>query len=226
MTAKHSPRSSVTRGPWRVLPSLAVILVLLGSPVSGSQKKKYSYSKTTGGFLIGAEARCLFVVTSMTSGDFFDGLDLYETPTGPEFKKHGVKVEYFPAALTIVVGFALGSHFCFPKRDVNFDEAQARAILQSLRFQLFWKEGTDEKPVDNAEPVRLILGPVKDLRVPHSLPPGYVDGYSWQFLCHVITKNLPLTAHLEMKLYDEHDNLIARHTVIDLSSPLSISPWR
>lgn len=204
----------------RLLLALGPILLSQGKETAlAAEHKRFTYAASIGGpgLTVRSESMCLYVTTAIRSGEFFDGLEFNETPTGIEFRKRGARMEYFPTDTDIWVQFALSPNFCEPGTKMSFDENQARFILQSITFQLDWKQGADEKPVQNREPIKLIQGPTKGFHSPFF--PGPFNGLVWTFLCRAASIQIPLTAHLEIKVYDHEKNLLARRTAIDLTSP-------
>jgi hypothetical protein len=216
---------------WQVIALIVVGLSVSAlprtdKPLSAAQKKRFAYPVGPG-LGIRTSTMCLFIVAAMRSGDFFDRLEVYETPSGVVFRKHGAKLDHFPDDTDIRIQFSLSPSFCGPGSKRSFDEDRAKAIQQSLHFELLWKQGVEEFPVESREPIKLVMEPTKGTQDPFFKEPySALDGFVWAFLCHAASGKIPLTAHLELKVYDEHNTLLARGTVIDLTSPPGPRPLK
>src|ERR1700679_4232397 len=86
---------------------------------------------------------CVNFSPVMTSGEFFDGLQRHETPSGDEFRKNSRVVTNFPEQLTVQLQLSIS--VC--DADI-YTPAPAPGFVNGIRFKAQWKRGLAMRPVE------------------------------------------------------------------------------
>jgi hypothetical protein len=103
-----------------------------------------------GGGFSQAGATCILFVAQLSAGDFFLGLRIKETSSGPEYWSGPQRVTKFPPELTVNVLAYLGT--C--GRPETADLRSAKTELQALRWTAAWKTGMKLRPVKGLDVVQ------------------------------------------------------------------------
>jgi hypothetical protein len=128
----------------------------------------------------------------MTSGDFFDGLQRRETPSGDEFHKNSRVVKDFPEQLTVQVQLSIS--VC--DADI-YTPAPAPGFVNGIRFKAQWKRGLAMRPVAQFAVQRVaITSEEGDSRM--------------LFLLKIRDKDVPLTDHLIISVISPQGKLLSR----------------
>jgi hypothetical protein len=128
----------------------------------------------------------------MTSGDFFDGLQRHETPSGDEFHKNSQVVKNFPEQLTVQVQLSIS--VC--DADI-YTPAPAPGFVNGIRFKAQWKRGLAMRPVAQFAVQRVaITSEEGDSRM--------------LFLLKIRDKDVPLTDHLIISVISPQGKLLSR----------------
>lgn len=128
----------------------------------------------------------------MTAGDFFDGLQRHETPSGDEFRKNSRVVTNFPEQLTVQLQLSIS--VC--DADI-YTPAPAPGFVNGIRFKAQWKRGLAMRPVEQFAIQRVaITSEEGDSRL--------------LFLLKIRDKNVPLTDHLIISVISPQGKLLSR----------------
>jgi hypothetical protein len=128
----------------------------------------------------------------MTAGDFFDGLQRHETPSGDEFRKNSRVVQNFPEQITVQVQLSIS--VC--DADI-YTPAPAPGFVNGIRFKAQWKRGLAMRPVEQFAIQRVaITSEEGDSRL--------------LFLLKIRDKNVPLTDHLIISVISPQGKLLSR----------------
>ena len=128
----------------------------------------------------------------MTAGDFFDGLQRHETPSGDEFRKNSRVVQNFPEQITVQVQLSIS--VC--DADI-YTPAPAPGFVNGIRFKAQWKRGLAMRPVEQFAIQRVaITSEEGDSRM--------------LFLLKIRDKNVPLTDHLIISVISPQGKLLSR----------------
>jgi hypothetical protein len=84
---------------------------------------------------------CVVFDGFMRAGDFFEGLERTDTPSGPEFRKKSKPVNSFPEEISVEIDARVNK--CFEKMPVP---GLATDLMNSLRFEAEWKRGAEVRP--------------------------------------------------------------------------------
>jgi hypothetical protein len=135
---------------------------------------------------------CVTFGPVMTSGDFFDGLQRHETPSGDEFHKNSRVVRNFPEQITVQVQLSIS--VC--DADI-YTPAPAPGFVNGIRFKAQWKRGLAMRPVAQMTIQRVaITSEEGDSRL--------------LFLLKIRDKDVPLTDHLIISVISPQGKLLSR----------------
>jgi hypothetical protein len=135
---------------------------------------------------------CVNFSPVMTSGEFFDGLQRHETPSGDEFRKNSRVVTNFPEQLTVQLQLSIS--VC--DADI-YTPAPAPGFVNGIRFKAQWKRGLAMRPVEQFAIQRVaITSEEGDSRL--------------LFLLKIRDKNVPLTDHLIISVISPQGKLLSR----------------
>src|ERR1700677_1104484 len=135
---------------------------------------------------------CVNFSPVMTSGEFFDGLQRHETPSGDEFRKNSRVVTNFPEQLTVQLQLSIS--VC--DADI-YTPAPAPGFVNGIRFKAQWKRGLAMRPVEQFAIQRVaITSEEGDSRM--------------LFLLKIRDKNVPLTDHLIISVISPQGKLLSR----------------
>jgi hypothetical protein len=135
---------------------------------------------------------CVNFSPVMTSGDFFDGLQRHETPSGDEFQKNSRLLTNFPEQLTIQLQLSI--FVC--DADI-FTPAPAPSFVNGIRFKAQWKRGLAMRPVSEFKVQRVaITSEEGDSRL--------------LFLLKIRDQDVPLTDHLIISVISPQGKLLSR----------------
>jgi hypothetical protein len=135
---------------------------------------------------------CVNFSPVMASGDFFDGLQRHETPSGDEFHKNSRLVTNFPEQLTIQLQLSIS--VC--DADI-YTPAPAPSFVSGIRFRAQWKRG-------------LAMRPVTELRVQRVAITSEEGDSRLLFLLKIRDQNVPLTDHLIISVISPQGKLLSR----------------
>jgi hypothetical protein len=135
---------------------------------------------------------CVNFSPVMTSGEFFDGLQRHETPSGDEFHKNSRVVTNFPEQLTIQLQLSIS--VC--DADI-YTPAPAPSFVSGIRFRAQWKRG-------------LAMRPVTELRVQRVAITSEEGDSRLLFLLKIRDQNVPLTDHLIISVISPQGKLLSR----------------
>jgi hypothetical protein len=128
----------------------------------------------------------------MTSGDFFDGLQRHETPSGDEFHKNSQLLKNFPEQITVQVQLSIS--VC--DADI-YTPAPAPGFVNGIRFKAQWKRG-------------LAMRPVTELRVQRVAITSEEGDSRLLFLLKIHDRDVPLTDHLIISVISPQGKLLSR----------------
>jgi hypothetical protein len=135
---------------------------------------------------------CVNFSPVMTSGEFFDGLQRHETPSGDEFHKNSRVVQNFPEQITVQVQLSIS--VC--DADV-YTPAPAPSFVNGIRFKAQWKRGLTMRPVEQFAVQRVaITSEEGDSRL--------------LFLLKIHDRDVPLTDHLIISVISPQGKLLSR----------------
>ena len=123
----------------------------------------------------------------MTAGDFFDGLQRHETPSGDEFRKNSRVVQNFPEQITVQVQLSIS--VC--DADI-YTPAPAPGFVNGIRFKAQWKRPVEQFAIQRVA----ITSEEGDNRL--------------LFLLKIRDKNVPLTDHLIISVISPQGKLLSR----------------
>jgi hypothetical protein len=135
---------------------------------------------------------CVNFSPVMASGDFFDGLQRHETPSGDEFHKNSRLVTNFPEQLTVQLQLSIS--VC--DADI-YTPAPAPSFVSGIRFRAQWKRG-------------LTMRPVTELRVQRVAITSEEGDSRLLFLLKIRDQNVPLTDHLIISVISPQGKLLSR----------------
>jgi hypothetical protein len=135
---------------------------------------------------------CVNFSPVMTSGDFFDGLQRQETPSGDEFHKNSRLVTNFPEQLTVQLQLSIS--VC--DADI-YTPAPAPSFVSGIRFKAQWKRG-------------LTMRPVTELRVQRVAITSEEGDSRLLFLLKIRDQDVPLTDHLIISVISPQGKLLSR----------------
>jgi hypothetical protein len=135
---------------------------------------------------------CVSFSPVMTSGDFFDGLQRHEMPSGDEFHKNSRVVTNFPEQLTVQLQLSIS--VC--DADI-YTPAPAPSFVSGIRFRAQWKRG-------------LAMRPVMDLRVQRVAITSEEGDSRLLFLLKIHDRDVPLTDHLIISVISPQGKLLSR----------------
>lgn len=135
---------------------------------------------------------CVNFSPVMTSGEFFDGLQRHETPSGDEFRKNSQVVTNFPGQLTIQLQLSIS--VC--DADI-YTPAPAPSFVSGIRIKAQWKRGLAMRPVQQFAVQRVaITSEEGDSRL--------------LFLLKIRDQDVPLTDHLIISVISPQGKLLSR----------------
>jgi hypothetical protein len=135
---------------------------------------------------------CVNFSPVMTAGDFFDGLQRHETPSGDEFRKNSRLVTNFPEQLTVQLQLSIS--VC--DADI-YTPAPAPSFVNGIRFKAQWKRG-------------LAMRLVTELRVQRVAITSEEGDSRLLFLLKIRDQNVPLTDHLIISVISPQGKLLSR----------------
>ena len=135
---------------------------------------------------------CVNFSPVMTSGEFFDGLQRHETPSGDEFHKNSRVVTNFPEQLTVQLQLSIS--VC--DADI-YTPAPAPSFVSGIHFKAQWKRGLTMRPVQQFAVQRVaITSEEGDSRL--------------LFLLKIRDRDVPLTDHLIISVISPQGKLLSR----------------
>ena len=134
---------------------------------------------------------CVTFAPEMSAGDFFDGLQRLDLPSGPMYRKFKQPVTYFPTYFEVEI--YVNIHQC----DADlYTSAKAPDFVSKIKFHLQWKRNLDMRPADfTIEQVPLNLDDGDDRLL---------------FLMRIKDDNVPLSDHLILSVWNEQGKLLSR----------------
>ena len=135
---------------------------------------------------------CVTFTPVMTAGDFFDGLQRHETPSGDEFRKNSRVMTDFPDQLTVQLQLSIS--VC--DADI-YTPAPAPSFVSGIRFKAQWKRG-------------LAMRPVTELRVQRVAITSEEGDSRLLFLLKIRDQDVPLTDHLIISVISPQGKLLSR----------------
>ena len=134
---------------------------------------------------------CVTFAPEMSAGDFFDGLQRLDLPSGPMYRKFKQPVTHFPTYIEVEI--YVNIHQC----DADlYTSAKAPDFVSKIRFHLQWKRNLDMRPADfTIEQVPLNLDDGDDRML---------------FLMRIKDDNVPLSDHLILSVWNEQGKLLSR----------------
>jgi hypothetical protein len=134
---------------------------------------------------------CVTFEPLMQSGDFFEGLQRLDLPSGPMFRKNRTQVTTFPTFLQ--VDMHVNIHEC----DSNlYTSAASPDFVAKMKFRAQWKRDLDMRAADFTVE-----------RVPLNLEEG---DNRMLFVLRLKNQNVPLTDHLIISVWTDHGKLLSR----------------
>jgi hypothetical protein len=134
---------------------------------------------------------CVTFSPEMSAGDFFEGLQRLDLPSGSMYRKSKQPVTQFPTYIEVLV--YVDSHQC----DADlYTSAKAPDFLSKIKFRLQWKRELDMRPADFTLE-----------QVPLNLDEG---DYRLLFIMRIKDENVPLTDHLILSVWNEQGKLLSR----------------
>ncbi|MGA8037559.1 MAG: hypothetical protein WA823_01055 [Candidatus Acidiferrales bacterium] len=134
---------------------------------------------------------CVTFEPFMQAGDFFDGLQRLDLPSGPMFRKNSTQVTTYPTYVT--VDMHVNIHEC----DSNlYTAASSPDFVAGMKFRAQWKREMDMRPADFTVE-----------KVPLNLEEG---DNRLLFVLRIKNQNVPLTDHLIISVWTDHGKLLSR----------------
>lgn len=135
---------------------------------------------------------CINFNPVMTAGDFFDGLERQDTPSGDQFRKNSHLVTTFPDQITVQVQTAI--NVC--DADI-YTAAPVPSYFNELQFKVQWKRGLVMRAVSRVTVQRVIF--------------ASEDGNNrLMFLLKIRDRDVPLTDHLIISVMSPQGKLLSR----------------
>ncbi len=127
----------------------------------------------------------------MSAGDFFDGLQRLDLPSGPMYRKAKQPVTQFPTYVEVEVRVDI--HQC----DADlYTSAKAPDFVSKIKFRLQWKRDLEMRPADfTIEQIPLNLDEGDDRML---------------FVMRIKNQNVPLTDHLILSVWNDQGKLLSR----------------
>jgi hypothetical protein len=134
---------------------------------------------------------CVTFAPEMSSGDFFDGLQRLDLPSGSMYRKYKQPVTLFPTYIEVLIYVSI--HKC----DADlYTSAKAPDFVSKIKFRLQWKRDLDMRPADfTIEQVPLNLDDGDDRML---------------FVMRIKDQNVPLSDHLILSVWNEQGKLLSR----------------
>lgn len=134
---------------------------------------------------------CVTFEPFLSAGDFFEGLQRLDLPSGPMYRKNSAQVTHFPTYLTIEMHVNI--HEC----DSNlYTSARSPEFVAGMKFRAQWKRNLDMRPADfTIEKVPLNLGE---------------DDNRLLYVLRIKNNDVPLTDHLIISVLSDHGKLLSR----------------
>lgn len=95
---------------------------------------------------------CIVLISTLTSPDFFEGLEKVESSTGVFFRKNNRTVTTFPPKIYMQVRARPDP--CGKNGDVSLLSLETHEKLKSLRLEVFWKNGVETRPAQFESSIR------------------------------------------------------------------------
>jgi hypothetical protein len=127
---------------------------------------------------------CHLIYTTMSSGDFFEGLERHETQRGTVFRKGLGPVDQFPKTILLEIKDTVTD--C-PPPTLPPRHGIAAQVMGSLRGEANWEIGTEVRAVEGLT-LRRVSGPLEEF------------SNIWIFEIEVPSVNVPLTGRLTVDL--------------------------
>jgi len=149
---------------------------------------------------------CVPLEASLTSGDFFDGLEAAETPSGRKFHKNSEEITEYPDEITLLVRARTDCSTSPYDPADPMNSKRIKDFILSLSFSLDWQTQLDRKPIE---------GFSSDLLPPPSpvVAEQEQSAPAWSYILTLNTKDVPLTDHLVITVHSEADKLVTRMAV-------------
>jgi hypothetical protein len=177
--------------------------LLCGIAVSSVEPKTPPYKRVVpiGTAIARDGALCIGFVGSMTSGDFFDGLEATGTDAGRRFYSGHREITEFPEELTVEIKARVVDCSVSPPHPV-IDEA-ARKLVSVINFKVEWKKGFQQQPVEgfSLKVFPPVPGPMSEVAP---------DPDVWTYSITVESKNIPMTDHLIVSINSGNGKLLTR----------------
>jgi hypothetical protein len=134
---------------------------------------------------------CVTFAPEMSAGDFFDGLQRLDLPSGPMYRKAKQPVTQFPTYVEVEVRVDI--HQC----DADlYTSAKAPDFVSKIKFRLQWKRDLEMRPADfTIEQIPLNLDEGDDRML---------------FVMRIKNQNVPLTDHLILSVWNDQGKLLSR----------------
>jgi hypothetical protein len=179
--------------------ALFAVLIAVGSALAGAHQSnespgRVSVYKEQVPLTIGEVRRgdtCVTFEPFMQAGDFFEGLQRLDLPSGPTFRKNSSQVTSYPTYVTI--DMHVNIHEC----DSNlYTSASSPDFVAGMKFRAQWKRNLDMRPADFTVE-----------KVPLNLEEG---DNRLLFVLRLKNQNVPLTDHLIISVWTDHGKLLSR----------------
>jgi hypothetical protein len=134
---------------------------------------------------------CVTFEPFLSAGDFFEGLQRLDLPSGPMYRKNSAPVTHFPTYLTIEMHVNI--HEC----DSNlYTSASSPDFVAGMRFRAQWKRNLEMRPADfTIEKVPLNLNE---------------DDNRLLYVLRIKNDDVPLTDHLIISVLTDRGKLLSR----------------
>ena len=149
-------------------------------------------------------ALCIDFVGSMTSGNFFEGLESTDTDAGRRFYSGNREITEFPEELTVEIKARVVD--CSVSRPQPLNDETARKLASVINFKVEWKKGVQQQPVEGFS---LKISPPEPAPMSELAPAPDV----WTYMITVKSKNVPITDHLIVSINSGNGKLLTRLSV-------------
>jgi hypothetical protein len=168
----------------------------------GGEKGKQKYGRIIfGGYDIAKRSDiCLVFNASMTSGDFFEGLQRKDTTDGSLFYKDSRRVDHFPDEVTFEI--RIDAAKCNNGTSGVLLSPDASDIVKSLQFDSAWKEGFNIFPAD-----------IISMELLQGRQPSSSNRKTWHCKLRIRSKDIPLTSHLVVTIRSSESETVSRVSV-------------
>jgi len=193
--------------PYVLLMCCAVCLVLFAPKVSAANRSKLTVYKQIvpiDSVTLRNENLCVPLEAFLTSGDFFDGLEAAETPSGRKFHKNSQEITEYPDEITLLVRARTDCSTSPYDPADPMNSKRIKDFILSLSFSLDWQTQLDRKPIE---------GFSTDLLPPPSSVLADQTAPAWSYVITLNTKGVPLTDHLVITVHSGADKFVTRMAV-------------